>query len=273
MPINPDPSAALTTLTRIGFAARGLLYLVIAWLITSAGRIEDPSGALGYLSEGNGRYLVMLMIAGFVAYGIWRLSDATLNLERHPADRKGAGQRIGAAASGLIYLFLAWQAVRLLRGTGSGGGSGGGTQEGAQTALQLPGGTLLLFVAAAVLVGVGIMQLINAWRCKFAEHLEPSVRNENWVLWVGRGGYVARGVVFLISGYFLFRSAQDSQASQAGGMQEALAWLTSPWDLIVAVGLGLFGLFSLVEARYRVIHDVPVDEMAHKARGTASRLT
>ena len=71
----------------------------------------------------------------------------------------------------------------------------------------------------------------------------------------------------------LFRAAQGSQASQAGGMQEALAWLTSPWDVIVAIGLGLFGLFSLVEARYRVIHDVPVDEMAHKARGTASRLT
>ena len=272
MAINTDPSAALTTLTRVGFAARGLLYLVIAWLIMSAGRIEDPSGALGYLSEGNGRYLVMLMIAGFVAYGIWRLSDAALNLERHPADRKGAGERAGAAASGIIYLFLAWQAVRLLRGTGSGGGDGG-TQEGAQTALQLPGGTLLLYVAAAILVGVGIAQLVKAWRCKFLENLEPSVRNADWIRWVGRGGYVARGIVFLISGYFLFRAAQDSQASQAGGMQEALAWLTSPWDLIVAIGLGLFGLFSLVEARYRVIHDVPVDEMAHKARGTASRLT
>ena len=36
--------------------------------------------------------------------------------------------------------------------------------------------------------------------------------------------------------------------------------------LLVAIGLMLFGVFSLIEARYRIIHDVPVEGMARKAR-------
>jgi len=261
-----DASSALTILTRMGFAARGLLYLVIAWLVLSAGRAADPSRALGYLSSGGGKPLMLLMIAGFVAYGVWRLSDAAFNVERHPADRKGAGQRFAAAVSGLIYLFFAWQAVRLVSYGATAGSSGNRAQDSAATALHLPGGTWLLFVASAVLVGVGIAQMVNAWRCKFCRHLHPHVQYAEWVKTIGRGGYLARGIVFLISAFFLFRAGLESRAAEAGGMEQAIAWLDRPWDVIVAAGLGLFGVFSLIEARYRVIHDVPVDRLADKAR-------
>ena len=36
--------------------------------------------------------------------------------------------------------------------------------------------------------------------------------------------------------------------------------------LLPILGLLLFGLYSLIEARFRVLHDVPVDGMAAKAR-------
>jgi hypothetical protein len=55
-------------------------------------------------------------------------------------------------------------------------------------------------------------------------------------------------------------------------MDQALAWLDNPWDLIVAAGLLAFGMFSLVEARFRRIHDVPVDQMARSVTGAANRL-
>lgn len=259
-----NASARLTTLTRIGFAARGLLYLVIAWLILSAGRAEDPSGALSYLAQGGTRWLLFLMTAGFVAYGLWRLSDAVFNVEGHPRDGKGSRERLGAGASGLVHLFLAWQAARLVQGTG--GSGGGGTQEGAQTALTLPGGQLMLLLAGLVLLGVGLFQLVKAWKYSFCDHLDRRVADEPWVRWTGRGGYTARGLVFLISGFFLLGAGLQEQASEAGGMAEALAWLSSPWDVLVALGLALFGIFSLIEARYRIIHDVPVDGLARAAR-------
>ncbi|WP_114228640.1 MULTISPECIES: DUF1206 domain-containing protein [Sphingomonas] len=259
-----DASTTLTLLTRFGFAARGVMYLVIAWLIIAVGRAADPSGALHYLSTGRTKWLLLVMIAGFVAYGVWRLSDALLNIEGHKPGRKGWGPRAAAAFSGAVHLAFAWQAIRFLRGVR--GEHLSGAKEGAMVAMDLPGGAWLLLLGGAVLAGVGIAQFVNAWRCKFCERLGGGVRSAPWVRWTGRGGYLARGIVFLISGYFLYRAGMDSRATEAGGMQQALAWLTSPWDVIVGVGLALFGCFSLIEARYRVIHDVPVEEVASKAR-------
>ena len=265
-----NANARLTTLTRLGFAARGLLYLVIAYLILRTGRAEDPSGALGVLADGAGKWLLILMAAGFVAYGLWRLADAAFNIEGHEQGGKGVRERVGAAASGIVHLFLAWQAVRLIQQSGDGGSGsgagGGGTQEGAQTALSLPGGQLMLLIAGLVLIGVGLFQFVKAYKFSFCEHLDRRVANEPWVRWTGRGGYAARGAVFLISGFFLAKAGMQEEAGEAGGMAEALAWLTSPWDTLVAIGLALFGIFSLIEARYRIIHEVPVDGLARKAR-------
>ena len=40
-------------LTRLGFAARGLLYIVVGILVLQAGRAEDPNGVLEYLAAGD----------------------------------------------------------------------------------------------------------------------------------------------------------------------------------------------------------------------------
>ena len=246
-------------LTRIGFAARGLLYLVIAWLVIRTGRSEDLQGALEYVGDGGGKWLLIAMTAGFIAYGLWRLADAALNIETHDDDKMGAVKRIGAAGSGLIYLFLAWQAFRLITSGGSSGSGGGGTEEGTQTALALPAGGLIVVIAALILLGVGVYQLIKAAKGSFLKHLDARVANADWVKWAGRLGYAARGVIFLITGWFLLQAGLADEASKSGGMEKALNWLSPTTSVMVAIGLAFFGLFSLIEARYRVIHspDLP----------------
>jgi hypothetical protein len=255
-------NSRLTALTRIGFATRGLLYVVIAFLILRTGRTEDPSGAIEYLSRGGGQLLLGVMAIGLTAYGIWRLVDAALDIERHGSDRKGIMERVGAGVSGAIHLVLAWQAIQLMRGAAA---SGDSTQEGARKALQLPGGWAFILVGAAVLVVLSAVQLAKAVKASFLRYLEPSVAKRSWVQWSGRAGYAARGFVFLVSSYLLAKAGIEEQANEAGGMAHALSWLTSPFDIIVGVGLLAFGLFSLVEARYRQLHDVPVDSAVRRA--------
>lgn len=241
-------------LTRLGFGARGVLYLVIAWLVIRTGRTEDLQGALEYVGEGAGKWLLIAMTAGFIAYGLWRLADAALNIEAHDDDKSGAVKRLGAAGSGLIYLLLAWQAVRLITAGGSSESGGGGTQEGTQTALSLPGGAAIVVIASLVLIGVGIYQLVKAAKGSFLKHLDPRVANADWAKWSGRLGYAARGIIFLIVGWFLLQAGLSEQASRSGGMDDALSWLSPTTSLLVAIGLAFFGIFSLVEARYRTIH-------------------
>lgn len=79
-------------------------------------------------------------------------------------------------------------------------------------------------------------------------------------------GYAARAVVFTISGWFLIQAGLEGDAGEAGGMAQALAWLDSPVDLFVAAGLLGFGLFSLIEARFRILRDLPVDSAVRRMR-------
>lgn len=259
-----NASSKLTLLARLGFAARGLLYIVIGVLVIGTGRNEDPAGALQYLGEGTGRPLLFVMVAGLIGYGVWRLADAFLNLEGHGDGRKGAVERLGAAVSGLVHLLLAWQAVRLIQGARS---TGNGSEDSAQAALQLPAGDVLLIIVGVALTGIGVLQLVKAWKATFLHHLDHSVANRPWALWSGRAGYAARGLVFMIIGYFVARAGAERRASEAGGMEQALSWLSSPIDVVMAVGLFCFGVFSLIEARYRILHNVPVDGVARRIVG------
>lgn len=258
-----EVNARLTKLTRLGFAVRGLLYIVIALLVIMTGRAEDPSGALQYLGEGGGKLLLIVMTAGLLAYSLWRLSDAAFDIERHGSDRKGVVQRIGAAASGIVHLLLSWQAIRLIQGVAS---AGDGTQEGARTALHLPAGGALVIAGGVILLAIGVIQLVNAARATFLRHLERRIACRPWVQWSGRAGYAARGCVFAISGFFLLLAGLDEQASEAGGTAQALTWLESPFDILVAAGMLAFGVFGLVEARYRVLHAVPVERLMQRAK-------
>ena len=255
---------SLEMLTRIGFAARGIMYVLIGYLALRSGRSEDGSDALAYLSGGSGTLLLAVMALGFLAYGIWRLSEALTDTEGHGSDATGVAVRAGGAASGIIHVLLAFVTLNLALG---GRGGGDGTRENAATALSLPGGPVLVGLAGLALIATGIWQVVKAVRADFLRQLDGRAAGRPWVMWLGRAGYAARGLVFLIMGWFFVQAGFASDASEAGGMGDALGSLPSGIQLAVALGLLLFGLFSLVEARYRRINDPQVlDRLKGAAR-------
>lgn len=111
---------------------------------------------------------------------------------------------------------------------GAGAGGENCAQEGAMSVLQLPGGGMLLILGSLILLAVGSLQLIKAARASYLKHLDARVAPALGQI----VGYATRGLVFLITGFFLIRAGLDEQASEAGGMADALAWLNSPWDVI-----------------------------------------
>jgi hypothetical protein len=132
-------SRKFVTMTRVGFAARGIMYLLIGYLSLRVGRSEDGAGAMEYLDSGAGKLLLALMAVGFFAYAAWRLLEAWLDSEGHGSDGKGTAARLGGAASGIVHLALAFTAAKLASGSG---GSGGGAEGGAAAALSFPAGRL-----------------------------------------------------------------------------------------------------------------------------------
>lgn len=236
--------------TRLGFAARGLMYGAIGWLAFRSGRTEDASGVLAYLASGAGAAIVAVMAAGFFSYAAWRLLEAWLDTEGRGSDAKGIAVRLAGAGSGFIHLGFGVAAILAALHARHGGG-GDAPKTGTAMALSLPGGDLLVYVGAAILAGVAVQQFRKAWTLKFMRHLTASGAAHPWICWLGRAGYAARGAVFLTMGWLLVRAAQAHSPAAAGGIDDALGSLPRTAQLAVAAGVFLFGLFSLTEARYR----------------------
>ena len=254
-------------LCRIGFVGRGLLYIMIGLLVLGTGRTEDLTGALEYLDQGSGRLLLIAICAGMAAYGLWRLADAAFGMEHPGPGNKARAKRAAAGVIGLIYLYLAYKALRILLAGDPGETS---AQQQADTVLDLPGGAFVLAGAGAVLVIAGFVQLRKALLCNFLNRLDSRAANPI-VKWLGRIGYAARGIIFLMVGVLIGRAALQEQATEAGGMEQALDLLSGPLLYAVAAGLMLFGLFSIIEGLFRHIHEPPMDEMKQQVREKVAR--
>jgi len=245
-------------LTRIGFAGRGLLYLIIGYLALKLGRAEDAGGALEHISREAGGLVLGVLALAFVAYGIWRIADAIFDTQDKGKDAKGIAGRLAGALSGIIHLGLAFTAMKLALGSGSGGDSSESAESGAATAMSLPGGDLILYLAAAILAAAGAAQLVIAFKQDFCKHLAAEAKHKWWVIAAGTAGHAARGVIFLAAGWLVFNAARHHQAEEAGALGDALLSLPDSLRALVAAGLCLFGVYSLIEARYRIIPDPQV---------------
>jgi len=243
---------AFEAVTRLGFAARGLMYGLIGYLAMRSGRTEDAGGALDYLASGVGRVIVAAMAAGFLSYGVWRLLEAWIDSEGRGTDSKGIGVRLAGAGSGVIHLGLGVVAALAALHLGGSGGSDS-PEAGAAVALSIPGGEIILYIGAAILFAVGVQQFRKAWTLKFLRHLKPEAATRPWIGWLGRTGFAARGIVFLVIGWLLVQAARSHSSAAAGGIDDALGSLPRIVQIAVGAGVLLFGLFSLTEAVYRRI--------------------
>ncbi len=266
MRTEPAEEGKFQWLARLGFAVRGLLYILVAALVLLSGRTEDLTGALEYLDHGLGRLLLIVIACGMTGYGLWRVADAALGMDSGRHHAKAWRRRVAAAFSGAVYLGLAYKAATLVIG---GHVSGNGAEDSARTALHMPGGQAALFAAAAVLAGAALVQLHKAASCSFLERLDDRAHSQ-WARWMGRIGYGVRGVVFAAIAYSLLEAAQQRNAGKAGGLEQALDLLTHPLRYAVAIGLMVFGAYSLVEARFRSIHKPPVDHIKREVKDAVS---
>lgn len=252
----------MTRLVRVGYAAKGVLYLLIGGLalqlaVGEGGRLTDASGALrSVLGKPFGLVLLAAIGVGLLAYAAWEFSGAFwLPRLRHHHGKVWL-QRAGSVVKSVGYGAVGWEALQLVMGVR--GLSGNNTDEYAREAMQLPLGQWAVVAIGIGIAIYGIVQARNAWQARIGEDLDQSaLRREGlgWVVNVGRVGIGARGVVFVAMGALLARAGFDRRPSEAGGMAEALGTLlTQPFGAtllaITSAGLICFGVWQLLHARY-----------------------
>ena len=110
-----------------------------------------------------------------------------------------------------------------------------------------------------VIVIAGVVLVLEGIRRKFLKFLQLgqlSPRARRIVEWLGMIGTAARGAVFALAGVLVIDAAVTYNPAKAGGIDKALLTLRSqPFGefllIIAALGLIIFGLYGLCEARWR----------------------
>ena len=255
---------ALQLLERVGYVARGALYVVMGGLAfkiatsSAGGKATDLTGALVFLIGNQfGKFILIVMVIGLAAYAVWGLIRAIFDPLHRGSDASGWIARLGFISSAVSYAAIAFFGLRLLLGTGS-TAVGDTTQKTAASLLAHPFGGQLTILLGVIALGVGIGQFVEAYRATFQNDLkgaEMSHSQRSIVVWLGRYGMVARGVTFLVIGYFLIQAGIYKTASLAHGFGGAFVFLLSqPFGHlllgIVALGFVALGLHSIACARW-----------------------
>jgi hypothetical protein len=251
---------------RFGYVAKGVVYTVVGLLAAQAaigtgGATTDARGALPQIIQAPfGQVLLAATAIGLVGYGLWRFIQAGMDTENKGTDAQGLLTRGTYILIGGSHIALALSALQLLLGA-DGDSSGGDSAAQDQTAwlLAQPFGQWLVGLVGVVVIGVGLYQWYQAYRAKFRDQLklaEMSSTQQRWGTRLGRLGCAARGVVFGIVGVLLIAAAIHAEPQEARGLGGALTTLAEqsfgPWLLgVLAVGLIAYGVYVLVEARYR----------------------
>jgi hypothetical protein len=256
-----DKSEKFEWLIRTGYFSRAVLYILLgAIALFGAGQVAQGTDGVFRAVENfpAGTVLLWILAIGLAGYALFRLCSPLFDIENEGSDATGWGKRIGHLGSAVGHFALAYSAYSFATAEGPGGGGGGG---GAQ---QAAAGVLSFDFGGVVLGLIGLAFFVAAFhqgkRAVTGEFMRRiSLRAPDTTETLGRIGYAARAVVFAIIGWSLFQAGfLDGGSGEVKTLGEALASLAGMGIIftLVAIGLLVFGIFSLILARYRIIPEM-----------------
>lgn len=263
--LNQEPAKWIERLARFGYAAKGIVYILVGILAFQAafnwgGQVTDSQGALQTVAnQPFGRILLFLVAIGLIGYVVWQGVQSIWDPEHNDRGWGAIARRISYVISGLIYAGLAWFALRVSLGNAA--SSGGGSDQQAATLLSQPFGQWLLGLVGVAIVCYGFYCFYRAFTRQFQRRLklnQMSQKTQKWVTQVSRFGLFAKGIVALVIGYFVIVAARASDPNQVRDTEGALqAIQQQPLGGllmgITALGLIAYGVFMETQARYRKI--------------------
>ncbi len=254
----------LEHLTRGGLVGYGIIHLLFAWLIlqiafSGSSTDGDQSGALHNLAaKPFGTFLIVVIVIGLIAMTIWQLLEAAIG-HRAERGRHRLYERIVSGARAAFYLYLAWTGTKVLRGKKT---SSADTQQQASEHLMASGGgRVVVALVGIAIAAIGVGLVIYGARKKFEKHLKTSqmdARMRRLSRRLGVAGYAAKGTAYGIAGALFLVAAIQYDPDKARGLDATLNALSQqsygPWLLaLTALGIAAYGLFSIVQARYRKV--------------------
>jgi hypothetical protein len=241
---------------RIGWTARGVLYAVVAILVSqvassggSKGR-ADQQGAFATLADRPfGKVLLLVVAGGLLAFAVFRAWAAIRG-----GDEK-TNRRLGWGISAVVYAYLATLAIGVLRN-----GAKSGNEKQALTArvLDWPGGPIIVGIAGLVVIGVAANYFRKGVKERFLHDIDEGAvpdRFHTAVRAVGMAGWLGRSLAWTLVGFFVLRAAWQHDPNEPVGLDQTLHKLAGeswgpPVLWVACAGLAAYALLCFATAAW-----------------------
>ncbi|KWX67360.1 DUF1206 domain-containing protein [Mycobacterium sp. NAZ190054] len=254
-------SSAFEYLARAGFAASGVLHLLVGFIIARLAFVggagnADQSGALSTLAgQTGGTIMLWAAAAGLVALGLWRVAEAVIGAK--PGESSGrtgenpAWKRAKALGLAAVNFAIAFSAARYAMGSGQ---SSAQQNAGLSAQLMQSGwGKAILIAVGVGVAAIGAYHVYKGVSEKFLDDLR--VCGGTAVTATGITGYVAKGLVLAGAGLLVVIATLQADPAKASGLDAAVKTLgQAPFGKVLliaaAVGIAAFGAYSFIRSRY-----------------------
>ncbi len=254
-----------TALVFGGYAAKTVVYCLLGLLVigTAIGsfRQDTPSQKSVFIKlveQPFGQIILGIVIIGMACYVLWRLTQTFFNTDDLGTSAKDVVMRIFYFVSAIIYGSGTYLAIKVFKGARSDGGGQSNSEQMSSTLMQETWGLWVLGLAGALIIAFSFIQFKHAFKADFMDKFDlhkMSARARSAANKVGRFGFFARGIIYILVGSFFVHAALTANPQQAGGLQEALGTILQQSYgqfalMFVGAGLFTFGLFCALESRY-----------------------
>ncbi len=262
----------LRAVSRFGLVARGVVYLLVGYLslrlaLDARGRSDQPASAAGAVQAAAehswGSASLVLLAAGFAGYALTQLVEAIFRPRFAGSAINRWRQRAVSTMGFLLYTAFCVSTISLLATIQRPDGTARSErrQDTALTAdaLRTLPGRLLLGLVGTLVVLAGIELGRRSIRLTFQERFVTELHPPQLGIVVrslGALGCVARAAVFVLVGVFVLKAAISGNPWESRGLDATFRGVAhstyGPFTLgALAIGLGCYGLYCVVEARYR----------------------
>ncbi|MEV7549306.1 DUF1206 domain-containing protein [Amycolatopsis sp. NPDC089917] len=246
-------------IARGGLVCYALVHLLVAWLAAQVALGDkakaDKAGALQMVVAEGGAWLLWLIAAGLAVLASWQLGEAITG-HRHVKPRRRAVRRIVSGIEVVLYGLVSYSAVKIAIA-----GADDGQTSLVAGILARPYGPGLVTVIGIGVVAVAVFLAQRGIRKTFVRELDfggASGPTRTTTIRLGQVGWIALSVAYGTVGVLTVIAAVTFDPAKAGGLDAALKTLSAqpyggPMLLTLAAGIAAFGVFALLDARFRKI--------------------
>jgi hypothetical protein len=254
-------SRLLKMLTLVGCFSTGIIYsaigviAILSFLKLKKGGADESSFFVLLDGFTAGRVLNWLIILGALCFIIWRLYEAIKDPYGIGNDFKSMMLRTGTAFSSVADAFIVISVFQALFNKHKAPQTGEPVQQRAlvQTLLEKDWGQPLIVAIGIVVLLTSLVLVFYGLSKRFTEALDTSrfnKRQQYLLHGIAYAGYLSRGIILGITGFFLIKAAVTHNSSSVVNTDKAFDFIGDhvghAYFIIVAAGTICYGVYMFV---------------------------